>query len=33
MKYKCEFIKNRYILELIIKRVKKPYRNYSSQMI
>lgn len=33
MKYKCEFIKNRYILEVIIKRVKKPYRNYGSQMI
>ena len=23
----------RYILEVIIKRVKKPYRNYGSQMI
>lgn len=33
MRYKCEFIKNRYILEVIIKRVKKPYRNYGSQMI
>ena len=33
MKYKCEFIKNRYILEIIIKRAKKPYRNYGSQMI
>ena len=33
MRYKREFIKNRYILVKIIKCVKKPYRNYGSQMI